>query len=271
MAHDQSGDDSVYDFLYIDTRRIALFLSQFGQYGHLTSLTRTATETTSSGSGVNIHIAKIDGSATNQTTQTRQFDPQWMAPLSFLDQAGKRGMIIRGLAGARIGHLVLTTGALRIVDATFMKEAWTLPTIAKAIRAGHTQKGPKPPVNPIDIVMDLLKVLPHPVQAQLDGDGFSVWCGLSPENLLVSPSDLMLKHATHIAGEWNVLGILDAEPDRLDPGDALASVGAVASSPTERIVATAIEALAPIARTILGRQPSAHGVTPMLIFRQVFA
>jgi hypothetical protein len=209
MARGQEGDDSVYDFLYVDAKRIASFLSQFDQYGHLTSLTRTASDTSASGGGLNIHVAKLDTSSTAQTTQTRQFDPQWLAPLSFLDQAQQRGMIVRGLANAGIGQFILASGALRVLDASFMKDAWSLPTISRTIRAAAPpHKGPKPAVNPLDLMMDLLKVLPHPVQAQLDGPDFSLWCGLSPDSLITSPSDLMLKHGARIAGEWNILGIL---------------------------------------------------------------
>lgn len=274
MARAQEKDDSVYDFLYVDFRRIALFLSQFTQYGHLTSLTRTATETTASGGGMNVHVVKLDGSSAAQTSQTRQFDPQWIAPLSFLDEASKKGMIVRGLKGARIGQFVLVSGALRVLDASFMKDAWQLPAISKVIRSGQPSlpKHARPPFNPIDIVMDLLKVLPHPVQAQLDGPDFSLWCGLAPDNLVTAPSDLLLKHGIHLAGEWNILGILDAEPERADEfATTLVHAGSAAAAPTERVVATVIEALAPITRSMLGRQPSAYGVTPLLIFREVSA
>ena len=54
MALDRERDDSVYDFLYVDARRIAVFLSQFSQYGHLTTLTRAVSETSSAGGGINL-------------------------------------------------------------------------------------------------------------------------------------------------------------------------------------------------------------------------
>ena|ERR1700730_5384451 len=107
MARAPAKEDSVFDFLYIDALRLAHFLSQFSEFGHLTTLTRSVSETGSSSGGVNLHVAKIDTAVSGQTAQTRQFDAQWIAPLSFLDRANERGMISRGLGEARIGRLVL--------------------------------------------------------------------------------------------------------------------------------------------------------------------
>jgi hypothetical protein len=126
MARGLEQGDSVYDFLYVDARRIAVFLSQFNQYGHLTLLTRAASETSSTSGGVNVVAAKLDTGASEQTSQTRQFDPQWLAPLSFLDQANERGMIFRDLVQARIGQLVLVSGRLAMFDLGVMRDAWNL-------------------------------------------------------------------------------------------------------------------------------------------------
>src|SRR5436305_1846102 len=116
MAQDPEKGDSVYDFLYVDARRIAVFLSQFEQYGHLTSLTRTVSETSSASGGVSVVAAKLDTAASEQSSQTRQFDPQWLVPLAFLDKADQRGMIVRDLGDARIGQLVLISGRLAMFD-----------------------------------------------------------------------------------------------------------------------------------------------------------
>ena len=133
MAQDPEKGDSVYDFLYVDARRIAVFLSQFGQYGHLTSLTRAELEASSTSGGLNVVAAKLDTGASEQTSQTRQFDPQWLAPLIFLDQADQRGMIVRDLANARIGKLLLVSGRLAIFDLGMLRNAWEIGAIRDVI------------------------------------------------------------------------------------------------------------------------------------------
>ena len=231
MERDQERDDSVYDFLYVDARRIARFLSQFEQFGHLTSLTRTVSESSTRGGGVNVHVAKLDGSVGTQTTQTRQFDPQWLAPLSFLDQAGQRGMIIRGLDSARIGQLVLVTGDLTVFDLSLFKELWPLQSVRSAILGaamsteGATAPSPsrherrrqereKPSssqlASPFEAGFELLKVLPHGMLAVIRHGGLDVWSSLREADMVVSPSDLLLNHGVRIAGSWAMLGIRDS-------------------------------------------------------------
>lgn len=275
----QQESASVYDLIYRDASRIALFLSQFDPRGLVTALkhTQEATETfASKTSGAhdrgpraykNTATAEAQEGGQQRSGLERSYDPQWRNALVFLDYLTQRDLIVQDLSLARIGQFILASGSLSILDASFMKDAWPLTTVSKLIRATKGQtKGPKPLVDPIDLVMDLLKVLPHPLQAQLDGPGFSLWCGLAPENLVTSPSDILLKHGTKIAGVWHVLGVLDAEPDHA-PAATVAS--ALADAPSDRLVASVVEGLAPMVRTLLGRQPGAHGATPLLIFREV--
>src|SRR5713226_8037314 len=91
MVPGPEKDVSVFDFLYIDSQRISLFLSQFSQYGHLTALAKSVTASSSTAGGVDIKLAKIEGTEAEQTTLSKQYDAQWIAPLTFLDQADQRG------------------------------------------------------------------------------------------------------------------------------------------------------------------------------------
>ena len=47
MAQEQESRDSVFDFLYVDNRRIGLYLSQFSEFGNLTSLVQSVSTTDS--------------------------------------------------------------------------------------------------------------------------------------------------------------------------------------------------------------------------------
>jgi hypothetical protein len=87
----------------------------------------------------------------------------------------------------------------------------------------------------------------------------SVWCSLRDESLIVSPADLLLQHGLRIAGEWTVIGILDAKPGNSEDSTAeysSAFVGALAQ-------------MIPSVRNVLGRPDTYFGVTPLLILRKI--
>ena len=282
MEHDQEEEDSVYDFLYVDAKRLALFLSQFNQFGHLTSLTRAATETGTKSGGLNVQILKVDTGSTAQTSQTRQFDTQWIAPLSFLDEVSKRGMLTRNLESARIGGLSLVTGKLSVFDLKVMQTAWSLDHVRQLILAGdgvdeqayvsrqekrkNARNNNSQLSSPKEAAIELIKNQPHAIVSTLRINSHTVWTSIQSEGLTISASDLMIKHGIRIAGEWSMVGIVDALPDNCD-GDpfsldeqaalSLGSLGGV------------IMGIAPALREVLGRPKSAYGMTPLMIFREI--
>jgi hypothetical protein len=116
-------------------------------------------------------------------------------------------------------------------------------------------------MNALKPILEVLKILPHGLQARLlTKDQKRIWCGLHDGSLVGSASDLMLKHGSTISGEWNMLGVLDAEPDS-DANDQ--------SAVPQDEVAFFLTSLAPFARTALGRPATAYGMTPLVIFREV--
>lgn len=284
MVRALEKDDSVYDFLYIDSRRLALFLSQFDQYGHLTALTRSVNETASKSGGVNVQIAKMDTSSSAQTAQTRQFDTQWVAPLTFLDQANQRGMISRDLENSGIGRLSLVTGELALFDLAVIQTAWGLDHVKKLLKQASSASTPQPinrqerrksekvgggdPSSEFDAAISLLKTFPHAILATIQVDGQSVWSSVHADGLIVSASDLMIKHGVHIAGPWNMVGVVDALPDQDEP-DQAAIVRQEAAAASLGSLGPFISGIAPAVRGLLGRPKSAYGMTPLLIFREV--
>lgn len=303
MALDQGADDSVYDFLYIDSRRIALFISQFSQYGHLTSLTRSRTESATASGGLDVKLAKINSGEAESTTLERQFDAQWVAPLTFLDQANQRGMIVKQIASARMGQLVLARGDLEVRDLTIIKRAFALPAMQAHLSSAGTRQRPhqsraerrreqreKPETSgkefsPEEFGLQFLAELPHALHATLNDGRSRIWCSLREDALLVSVSDLFLKHGVKISGQWNMLGILDALPDAgrdTTSEDAEAEFQKAQAAMPQGDVATLvtlvtqgfggfIDGIAPLARIFLGRHSDAFGMTPLLIFREISA
>jgi hypothetical protein len=82
---------------------------------------------------------------------------------------------------------------------------------------------------------------------------------------------MFLKHGTTIAGEWAVMGVLDALPDLDSSGDVTESgiAGAIGTGALEGPFGQMMRTLIPIMRPMLGRPFKAYGITPLLIFRKV--
>jgi hypothetical protein len=290
MAQDPKKADSVFDFLYVDSGRIALFLSQFNQYGHLKSLTKSVSENSSAGGDFN--PAKLDYSEGSSTGIKKEYDAQWIAPLSFLDQAQQRNIIERDIASAGIGNLVLASGALSVRDLRLIMGIMALPSMKAMIpkpaqppdTRGRNQRRydprtePEAAPDPNALGFEVMSVLPHGTQALMVSGGTQIWCSVRDDCLLVPASELFLSHGVDIPGEWNILGILDARPDeeeaRLSPQERLDGAGAAMATDGVMTLVTQgfggfIDGVAPLARMLLGRRSTAYGLTPILIFREV--
>jgi hypothetical protein len=283
MAHSQEKVASVYDFMYVDTKRIELLLSQFGTDGVMTELTRATDATSETGGGFDLKIASMNQKEGEKSGLTRRFDPRWLTPLTFLREA--QGMIVRDISAARIGQFVLAGGTLSISDLNVLKQLWDVPIVQAAMaqqpmsandvqlsqmmsrqqrRASErTNKGPQesPQLAHVKAILDFVKVLPHGVLATFDNDdGHTIWCALRGDSLLMPSSDLMLNHGAVISGKWRVVGILDA-------------LSASGDSPSPKTTANALtnlmNILGPITRNMLGRPDGAYGITPLLIFREI--
>ena len=293
---DDQKQDSVFDFLYCDTRRIGSFLSQFDDAGHLQQIIEreSATKGTkrsfkvnfgggatvlgTGGSG-NIGLERGPGEHGYEASE-RVYDPLWTNARTFLDYLAERDMIERDIAAARIGQFVLVSGELEVLNLAMLRVAWEDETIKRLMeqegedclsapnrqqrRAQQRNSGKKQDqVTQFDVAIALLRILPHAIQARLQGDA-DVWCNLTDAGLVVSADDLLLKHGIRLAGTWNLLGILDALPDAGDTAELKATDhGAIGT------VGDLLTALAPIGRMLLGRPPRAYGLTPLLVFREV--
>jgi hypothetical protein len=301
---DEQQRDSVYDFLYHDSRRVGSFLAQFDEAGHLQQITQSENVTRGQSRGYRLAAggeiplvgsANIDLSRTplggGSESSERVYDPLWANAREILDYPTERDMIERSLDVARIGQFVLVSGALAVLDLPMLQQLWELPIVRSTIAAGnratpdpsrpasqmqsradrkrHRQQSSKPTIadNPVQFMIDIIKYLPHLIQAGIKTEaGDSVWCSLREESLVVSSADLMLKHGTVLSGIWNILGILDALPD--DPGDQSPDLSAVLE---DAPLANPARALGPMVRQLMGRPTRAYGITPLLIFREVSA
>lgn len=305
VAPGEQENDSVYDFLYHDVRRVGSFLAQFDDAGHLQQVTQSDKVIRGAKRGWKFKLAggveqmgngELSGERTplegGSEESERLYDPLWTNARTLLDYLAHRDMIQRELGTAQVGQFVLVQGQIMLLDLAMLKGAWDKGPIQKMIRAGAQAEAqsnqPRPSraerranrpsvgsnqqdgLAETDMLLSLLTLLPHSTQARLIGTDVNVWCSLDVESIVGQSSDLTLKHGALIPGDWFMLGVLDAYP--YDP-DFRNAEGESESELFGRIAETGIgqlvARLAPIVRQVMGRPPSAFGMTPLLIFREI--
>ena len=156
-ASDQQEKNSVYDFLYHDARRIASFLAQFDQHGHLTGLVRTSGISETAGSlygvagGVGVPtVANLSASGGDSVSSTdsdqaaKTYDPLWQNSLALLDYLTQRDLIHKDLKAAKLGQFALVTGRLIVMDVAMIRAVIVSKRgathIAKSIRDNEKKK-----------------------------------------------------------------------------------------------------------------------------------
>lgn len=296
-AQDEHQNGSVYDFLYHDPRRIGSFLAQFDDSGVLTGVTQGDTAARGArrgwraslggsmdgagiGPGGNVSFESIPAEA-GSSSSSRVYDPLWTNALTFLDYVEEEGLLSREPDNAGMGQLVLISGGLWIVDTTILRTMMTSPYFKKMITGSAKPTGNRhdrraaasAPTNQnqspdsIEGGIALMELMPHLIQARVTSGTTTYWASLLPEGLTTSPSDLFLKHGLRPAGEWAMVGVLDAVPDSVSANPLVENIQALAE------LGQYMGALYPIAsatRPMIGRPARAYGVTPLLIFREVF-
>lgn len=293
MVQEPIKAGSVFDFVYIDFQRVSLLISQFNDFGELSSVS----ESKSAGRGSeksdsyevagSISVASGKSNFENSTNShfdkaiSRTYDPKWINAVNFLDEAEARGFINRDIASARMGEVVMISGAIKITDYGALREIWKKPSMVKAMKAGATplqsgnrqerrknaHKGPETATTQegLEIFLDIIDVLPHTVQCTM-GENPKGWGLLRPEGLVGSATDFALKFGGNIPGDWSMIGILEALPDTtfLPPG-------IIQTHELEEIGPAFFAHLEPITRQLLGRPKIAFGLTPLIILREVIA
>ncbi|BDV34675.1 hypothetical protein [Methylocystis iwaonis] len=309
--NDASGSDqpqkdqqksSVFDFLYHDARRVSSFLAQFSDYGHLLSV--KATEATgqastkrfdTSVSGALPIVANAKGEWQQSTTDDerdsaeRTFDPIWANALNLLAFLSERELIERDITAARIGQFILVSGRLDLIDLGIFRAAWENAKVKEVIVHGAAVAANVAPKNrnerrraekqkptaatEAELAVEMMAMMPHSAIAAVSSGPHAAWCVLRDEWLTVPAADILLKHGVNVAGEWSMLGILDAMPDQpnieIEPGIFSRNIDYFISGMKLSQMAMHFAGFAGPARLLLGRPEESYGITPLLIFRQV--
>ena len=290
---DQQESDSVFDFLYQDARRVGSCLAQLSPGGLVQSVKQqNSTEETggldaSVTAAANAVVARAGSSFstrhgnTNRDSIERTFDPFWTNAVDLLDLLESRSLLHRDMTSAGIGKFVLVTGKLAIIDLSQLKLVWGIPELRslceKAIADGlgdsevsaaffpkHKNSREQASKAFSKLMVTVFQSLPETVQGRLaDEENRLFYFTLDDAGLVSSPTELLLKHGLAIAGDWSIMGILDAFPGprSFDEHGVASSLG-LAGNPLT-ILLGGMQGILQQA----GKPDDAYGLSPLLIFR----
>ena len=304
-AQDEPETNSVFDFLYHDSRRVGSLLAQFDQNGLLKEIKQSEHASKGTGRGfsfsggastpltggghLGIEVSPKEGGG---ESLERIYDPFWANAREFLNVLEDNNLILRDVESAGLGSIVLISGSMGIIDLGMLKSMWSLPTVQRKIHEGATEGNDEPePANrkerlaqerrnknkskpelddDTQLLIEMMPTFPHSLNAMISGEGMSAWATLSEEFFVGHGSDIILKHGLSIPGQWHMLGILDAQPDLGDLDSTIAAADNFqADYFSQSVIGNFAGVMAPIVRALLGRPASSYGMTPLLIFREV--
>lgn len=259
-----SADDALYDFLYVDRAKVSALYAQLFPEGILTNVKKTAQQSFSNdnniGSDIKVFKAEAKSSEGGQEGIEHMFDASWSIPLEVLDELKRRGLVTSSVRGKSLGSIVLTNGLLRVIDYNSMRELWE-PAMQLFIEPQQQEQIPNFR-DRFEHVIGMLRNMPHTLHAHFLTREAFLWSTLQPSNLTVSADDIILKYGAEVvSGDWQLLFTLDAYPDANPSTDATGwSAGEISNGVISMMNAV---------KSQIGRPSNWWGVTPLMIYRDV--
>lgn len=266
----------LYDFLYVDKTRVSSYLSQLNTEGSITNLsTQSSTvmqkdHSDQSDASVNAALAKGSLSQTEKDSKTvsrmiqKQFDPQWVLPVTVLDGLDEQEYIQKEIQSARIGQIVLVTGKLFLVDTRGIKELWK-PILGYTKKQNRTIKKKTHKDQELEIGAQYLQNAPHMIQSMLvTNNENKIWFILNPDFMSIPAEEIAMKYGTHISGEWYCLGVLDIKKNDHSTEDNVPKIVGEMDDLTFALKTANFEL-----KKLLGCPLDSNAITPIMVFRKI--
>lgn len=275
------AENSVYDFLYHDARRIGSFLAQFDPNGYLQTIStsRSLTETEASkygvaGTGGIPVVASVNmvgegqDSSANTENSSRTYDPLWTNAIAFFDYLHQKKLIGRDIASARIGQFVLCSGSVTVTDTALLQRLYKRPSLRRrAFSFVNPITGKPNSKDEVELSLDVIDEMAPQVQVYMRSDDRWIFCTLRTEGMIAASADIAVKYGVALSGVWHVLGIKDADTDNLE--SIQAETNALKLEHKDNLLFGENADLHSRIRLSLGRPIYCYGVTPLAIFRQI--
>lgn len=121
MAQEQPSIDSIYDFIYLDTKRLTSFLAQLDDDGVLLSIKKTRhikEEQKNLGSlGLTGTRATTEDNTTIGKQSEKHYDSSIVAMYDVINRLDELGFIKKSISTTAMGQLLLCSGTITSYDA----------------------------------------------------------------------------------------------------------------------------------------------------------
>lgn len=273
MAQDLQNIESIFDFFYLDHTKIKSFYAQLNGSGALTSIKKTKHIADAKKAEVSVGIPTVTGGKMStdhsaNSSAEHGYDGVPTMPREMINGLDALGYIYRDLIPENLGSLVLLNGCLNVTDVEVMKGIIkpSVDYMAEQMPS-RTREDKKKAIqfkNQMRPLLDFIAQVPFALSCSLyvknpnHQNLTEVWMSLSRDDISSQVHDISFKHGDKLAGQWYVLGVLDAIPNSLQSAKENIpdhdGFGQFKKSASEML-------------QMFGRHPESYGITPIAIFR----
>ena len=286
QADSQADPDSVYEFLYRNTKRIDLLLAQFEGVGspkehtykegreHADSEKEGSKAELKAGFGVGpLASVEVKAGADSGDSSVEKTDKSWATvydqdsinTLRLFDHLRERRMIQEDPEKARIGQLILYSGSLALYDYSLFHRMLETPTwrskFEEGMRKFHASHGSKgtEASDIISTVSDTLKSVPDYLGFILRSGDISLSGSLNRGDIGKSMQSILVTYQSESVGNWNMIGFLDEIPVKNLPEEM---------NFQGNIITVLLKTFHHQFFSLAGRPNESYAVTPLMIYRK---
>lgn len=269
----------MYDFLYSDHERVASFLSQLNSSGALSSVEQSGGKAKSNTKKGGLNFGPVQAGLAQELEWNREvrqtYDPLWQNSLRLIEavesEAGEPGNSIN------LGQIRIFSGTLLAYDlsalTSLMQSDAMDDFIASGLREDEGQDNRSAKVKKAskrqeaEVIRAYLKEMPLGMGFVLVSSHAHFWFSVKREFLSLYTLDVPLKFPTHISGQWNVLGVVDALPE-----DHVEGIRPVLDREIDGLLPAMVLHMLQLSGAstgMFGRPVPAHGLSPLSVYREV--
>lgn len=273
--------EQLLDFLYSDHERVASFLAQISGMGALTNAEKTASKQKKGQfeGGADIHMFKAGGrkEQSYQKDIRQTYDPLWINSKSLIDAIEAKN----ANETLSVGDMRILSGKLMCFDYSHLNKILSndhiIESIANSMDGENGVKNPYTKKNKAitsenkknaAIIRDYLQQVDLGIGFLFFSNNNVFFFNVKKEYLQLQNLDIPLKFPLQVSGSWNILCILDAEPnDHFDLLEDMSNKKYSEIKLPEMIINTIH--FTTIIASLFGRNVTNYGISPLVIYRGV--
>lgn len=265
--------ESLFDFFYLDNRKISSFYAQLTGNGSIESYKEIHSVSDEKSMEATVGVPTVTGGKLGtkglaNSGGERFYNATDTMPREMIDKLDDLGFISRGLNEGNLGKLVLLRGKLGIVDVSMLRGV-VEPALNFYLKEARTstdkeeRDDAKELAKVKDDLITFIKNVPFAIQSRFlveENESIQeVWMTLNRDELSTPTHDMNFKHGEFMAGEWHLLGVLDALPNDDFQYES------ENDSDLQNIIRNFVDQL----KNMAGRPKTSFGITPIAIFRNI--